>query len=139
MSLEYNTYLAHHGIKGQKWGVRRFQNEDGTLKTAGRLRSKNKPESKTWKSNEAGYLSDEELRRRNNRLQMENQYRQNVDNVHPVKKELKQAAKKIFFYSAVGVASALVSKNLRSGAEFISNYDLPLSKVPKASGIASKA
>ena len=27
--------LYHHGIKGQKWGVRRFQNPDGSLKTAG--------------------------------------------------------------------------------------------------------
>ena len=25
------NYIAHYGIKGQKWGVRRFQNEDGTL------------------------------------------------------------------------------------------------------------
>lgn len=30
------TYLAHHGIKGQRWGVRRFQNEDGSLTAAGR-------------------------------------------------------------------------------------------------------
>lgn len=32
------TYLAHHGIKGQKWGLRRFQNEDGSLTPAGRER-----------------------------------------------------------------------------------------------------
>lgn len=32
------VYLAHHGIKGQKWGVRRFQNEDGSLTSAGKSR-----------------------------------------------------------------------------------------------------
>lgn len=33
----YNDeYLMHHGIKGQRWGVRRYQNPDGSLTTAGR-------------------------------------------------------------------------------------------------------
>ena len=31
-------YLAHHGIRGQKWGVRRYQNEDGSYTNAGRER-----------------------------------------------------------------------------------------------------
>lgn len=37
MTYESN-YLAHYGIAGQKWGVRRFQNEDGTLTEEGKRR-----------------------------------------------------------------------------------------------------
>lgn len=31
-------YLEHHGIKGQKWGVRKYQNEDGSYTQAGKER-----------------------------------------------------------------------------------------------------
>lgn len=35
---ESGTSLSHHGIKGQKWGVRRFQNKDGSLTSEGKKR-----------------------------------------------------------------------------------------------------
>lgn len=34
-TTQYDDYLMHYGIKNQKWGVRRFQNEDGSLTPAG--------------------------------------------------------------------------------------------------------
>lgn len=37
-ALYGGDYIAHHGIKGQKWGVRRYRNEDGTLTSAGKKR-----------------------------------------------------------------------------------------------------
>lgn len=35
-----NASLSHYGIKGMKWGVRRYQNKDGSLTLAGKIRVK---------------------------------------------------------------------------------------------------
>lgn len=44
----YPNELYHHGIKGQKWGVRRFQNKDGSLTPVGKERysKNNQPKEK---------------------------------------------------------------------------------------------
>lgn len=36
--MVYETSLCHYGIKGQKWGIRRFQRKDGTLTAKGKKR-----------------------------------------------------------------------------------------------------
>lgn len=68
--------LCHFGIKGQKWGVRRYQNPDGTLTPAGKRRYSNKHEdySRAHSKKSVKSMSDVELRNRINRLQMEKQY-----------------------------------------------------------------
>lgn len=38
MDRSFEDYLMHHGILGMHWGVRRYQNEDGTLTAAGKRR-----------------------------------------------------------------------------------------------------
>ena len=96
--------IKHHGIKGQKWGVRRFQNADGSLTADGRKRygsedmrnvkkqvdngknvvdgvkrSKAKAaEKKTEKKikDDLSQMSDQELRDIVNRLNMEERYMQ---------------------------------------------------------------
>ena len=53
------TELYHHGIKGQRWGVRRFQNQNGTLTAAGKKR----------------YNDDGSPKKSNHRLKLEEKYR----------------------------------------------------------------
>ena len=38
----YSDSIAHHGVKGQRWGVRRYQNEDGSLTNRGKQKKEKK-------------------------------------------------------------------------------------------------
>ena len=94
--------IAHHGIMGMKWGVRRYQNKDGSLTAAGKKRvgqlkdelnklepqkkedgsstSSSKPKTKTSESESTPKqksiheMTDNELRDRINRIDLERRY-----------------------------------------------------------------
>lgn len=60
--------LTHYGIKGMHWGVRRFQNKDGTLTAAGKRRARGAV------GGQAESMDDAELKAKVSRMNLEKQY-----------------------------------------------------------------
>lgn len=56
---QYPDYLMHHGVKGMRWGYRRYQNEDGSLTLAGKKRLKYNEAKKTKDSAEIKFAKRE--------------------------------------------------------------------------------
>lgn len=151
-----NNTLTHHGTKGMRWGVRRFQNKDGSLTPAGmkrysdvksgpyeqnrklneRLRNNKissgksstigngirtiskitKPNVMSSTEKKVSEMSDEELRRRINRIQMEQQYSKlNQKQVSAGKKFVTA----ILVSAATSVATSYTNKYLGKGVEYL--------------------
>lgn len=104
--------LKHHGIKGQKWGVRRFQNRDGSLTPAGRKRQNDGPahddHTKSHSPKSVKSMSDKELRDRLNRLNMERQYAQLTATQQSIGKKL--------------VSEVLLNVGKELAKEYLKNY-----------------
>lgn len=82
--LRYSNELYHHGIKGQKWGVRRYQNPDGTLTAEGKKRYLNpdgtlNKAGRRFMANNYNYKNSKRYKTGNSQIKsrMTNQYNNN--------------------------------------------------------------
>ena len=120
-----NIYIAHHGIKGMKWGVRRSKEVLDRL--AGRLRkakeNRNTPEKQLAKK-KVSEMSDSELRTRLNRLEMERKYTQYMNELHPKKQS---RAKKVISDILESGTKTVASKAFEKVAKSIFEKEGPKS------------
>ena len=74
----YSNELYHFGVKGMKWGVRRFQKKNGSLTPAGKKRydnwSDDAKEASRIKSKGVKSMSNAELKKLNERTRLEQEY-----------------------------------------------------------------
>lgn len=129
------TYLAHHGIPKMKWGVRRFQNKDGTLTAEGKIRygrkmtpkrkaaarkaaaakkkaaeeKKRSEEQRKDEPRDVKSMSDDEIRQFLNRRDLEKRY---LDAVAPKTVEKGQSAVQKY----LGQFGSSLASNIATGA-----------------------
>lgn len=93
--MEYKYELYHHGTKGMKWGIRRYQNKDGSLTPAGKKRYNQEMEKlqaeekvlKTRKRTQAKIDKLEEKRKSNEALRKSLEGKTEDNDVETVAKE----------------------------------------------------
>ena len=107
-SYNYSDELYHHGIKGQRWGIRRYQNKDGTLTPAGKKRAakleseyekvtgkKMGDASQTSSKKSMKEMTDAELKTRTDRMIAEKNYLEAEKNLKAVTPEHVSLGKKL--------------------------------------------
>ena len=114
-----SDYLKHYGVLGMKWGIRRYQNKDGSLTPEGKLRYQKKEEKRKFREDVKAF--------KKNKLKYDTKYDKNLG-THVitqwydsrgakvgrdyVEKVMKQAMKEKRYASLAGTTAVLTGASL---------------------------
>lgn len=114
-----SDYISHFGIKGQKWGIRRYQNRDGSLTPEGRKRygrSEDSEKVRELRKKPVSAMSNQELETVIRRMNLERQYRDlKSSEINSGKKK----AKEVLDYA-------------NTASQFYNLYNSPMGKATKS-------
>ena len=116
---EMSDYISHFGVKGMKWGIRRYQNRDGSLTPEGRKRygrSEDSEKVRELRKKPVSAMSNQELETVIRRMNLERQYRDlKSSEINSGKKK----AKEVLDYA-------------NTASQFYNLYNSPMGKATKS-------
>lgn len=114
-----SDYISHFGVKGMKWGIRRYQNRDGSLTSEGRKRYGRSEDSeivRELRKKPVSAMSNQELETVIRRMNLERQYRDlKSSEINSGKKK----AKEVLDYA-------------NTASQFYNLYNSPMGKATKS-------
>lgn len=114
-----SDYISHFGVKGMKWGIRRYQNRDGSLTPEGRKRygrSEDSEKVQELRKKPISAMSNQELETVIRRMNLERQYRDlKSSEINSGKKK----AKEVLDYA-------------NTASQFYNLYNSPMGKATKS-------
>lgn len=132
--MTYDQYLEHHGILGMHWGVRRFQNPDGSLTAAGERRYNDngskisKRKQRKAQKRTADHINNEYIHKPNSKKPSTEEYRKAIDAYSSKSKSYSSGKKKtisehtsngmIILKGILGIAAANRALSLVGGAAY---------------------
>ena len=123
-----SLYLSHHGVKGQKWGIRRFQYKDGSLTPAGQRRAAKMRTAYTELTGKKLRSHPESLKKSSDKSKSGRKTIDADDQITELKKQKELLTAKKDVLELQNKISELTPKKVSAGKKFIEKFGPTIAK-----------